>query len=382
MATFKLTKNGAEYELDTQGRVVAGTGQSGSWATSTKNQIVVTREAGAKLVFPVDWRFNDSNQLWLLQDGREVLNFGEEPPEFSMRGNALVVPPGDSISFTFSLYPRWKLDEKNNLVAALGEQESVIEGYVDDTSSRFLFWFEDEKSGMDGEYLLVFNGAWARDPGEKRQIQLVFKGKVEGANLPFAFKLNKAESYVDPAHNHLVLEFDTSKGRRRVELRGSLSISESFGLAFTVGEQRGIEGGVLVEQREIRAASTFELDKLSGTLEVYVGKKWTPEAQKLVIGGEFQARLGETGLDLTFSYEQSRLLGGLPVPATVAIAVGGVFTWDKGKIRFSFEQAGKRSSVEVTGQVELEDTVSLDFGVTFQTDQGRKRVKGFLGISW
>jgi hypothetical protein len=383
MATFKLTRNGDVYTFDTQGGVRTDAGPLGHWATNTNNEIVVTPDAGARLTFPVGWRFNDSNQLLLLQeDGTEILNFGDEPPEYALRTNALVVQPGDSVSFKFELYPQWGLDSQNNLRVVIGDQESTLEGYVDDSSSRFIFWFKDEQSGGDSEYMLVFSGAWAQDASVKSSVALVFRGKVGGTSLQFTFKLAKAESYVDPAHNHLVLEYDTSKGRRRVELRGSLRISEKLGLTFTISEQRGIEGGVLVEQRQIRVACTFEFNRLSGNLELYVGAKRTPKSQKLTIGGAFQARLGSAGLDLVFTYEQERSLGGAPVVGTVALAVSGVFTWDHGRVTFSFERAGKRMKLDVTGQIEFEDTVSLDFGVTFESDQGRKRVKGFLGVSW
>ena len=230
--------------------------------------------------------------------------------------------------------------------------------------------------------MLVFNGAWEQDKSNKDAIQLVFKGKVAGTKLLFTFKLTKAESYVDPAHNHLVLEYDTSKGRRRVELRGSLRISEKFGLTFAISEQRGLEGGLVVEQREIKVATTFEFNRLSGRLELSVGTKRTAKSQKLTVGGAFQAQLGSAGLELTFAYEQERPLGAAPITASVAIAVGGVFTWEKGKISFSYERAGKRTKIDVTGQVDLGPAVGMEFGITIETDQGKKRVKGFLGISW
>lgn len=384
MASFKLTAdNGVTYDLDTQGTASAGGQRVGTWTTDARNAIVITPTTGAATAAEAEWRFTDENHLTLHDDSGELCDFGADAPAYALVGNALEVQPGDSVAFKFRLYPKWSLDSDNNLVFEVNGTQSTLKGYVDDSSSRFIFWFEDQSQALP-EYMLVFQGRWDRAAGDKA-VNLVFRGQVTGTTHKFAFSLQKGDTYVDPASNHLVIEYQSSQGLKRVELRGSLSIIEKpgkkLGLSFAIAEQRGLEGGVLVESREIKVDTTFEFDRLTGQLQLYVGKVRTAASQKLTIGGTFEARLGTVGLEIGFLYQRQTFGGQPPITAVVSLAVNCAFTFKNGKILFTYLRAGKSQTFEVKGELVF-GKVGIDLGVVLTNDPGGRVVKGFLGISW
>jgi hypothetical protein len=69
MRQFALKANGQTFNCDTDGRVMDSANVIGTWSSTPDNKIRITPQAGAVLEVPVQWRFNESNQLTLNQGG-------------------------------------------------------------------------------------------------------------------------------------------------------------------------------------------------------------------------------------------------------------------------------------------------------------------------
>jgi len=379
MATFNLTSSGKTYVISTDGSVSTTDGLFGNWSTNSANQIVIKKTGGSTSVkIDSDWKFNASNQLCLQQGGQDVFNFasGGARPRYRMANNVLQIRPSADFSFEFTLHCKWELDGQINLKVTVGKAASTLDGWVDDKKSRFIYWFRD-KQAVGAPYALEFSGAWERDHTTAQEVRLVFKYEAEGVKGAFSLP---SKAIVDAARNHLYLEYQKSGVTRRIEMRGSLEISDNFDLIFTISQQTNSAGGVVTKETRIEVETTFKFDNLSGSLELYVGKTVTATTQKLVIGGAFKISFGDNGLDLNFSYSKS---AGIGQPAAIAIAVGGSFTWNSGKgaLAFSYEKDGSKQTVTVQSNFLLGD-VRTEIGLNITKDGQQYGIYGFLGISW
>ena len=216
-----------------------------------------------------------------------------------------------------------------------------------------------------------------RDDSATKEIRLIFKFQAEGVKGTFSLP---SKAIVDATRNHLYLEYQKSGITRRIEMRGSLEISDNFDLIFTISQQTNSAGGVITKETRIEVETTFKFDNLSGSLELFVGKTVTTTTQKLVIRGAFKISFGDNGLDLNFSYSKSSTAS---QPAVVAIALSGSFSWNQGKgvLSFSYQKEGSKQSLIIQTNFMLGD-VRTEAGLNITKDGKEYGVYGFLGLSW
>lgn len=379
--TFKLTAGATTYELAIDGTVATDTGAFGTWSIDGTNQIVLKPSAGgAGIAISAVWKFNESNQLCLYQGTTLALNFHSATvrPQYRLANNLLEVRPSQTSSFDFRLTCKWEIDDKVNLKATMGTAVSLIDGFADDKKSRFVYWFKDKQAAGAAPYLLVFSGEWQRDESVKDAVRLKFK-YGSGANagtlqLP-------ADARVDPLSNQLYIEYKKDGVARSIGMRGSVQISKSADLIFTIAQQSTTAGGIITKETLVTVQTSFQFNKLKGNLELYVGKTVTPTTQKLVLRGDFALTVGQAGLTINFDYEKE---SGSGQRTRTAIAVDGTFALaDNGaKVTFKYKQDGtnKVFTTEISN-VKL-GKVRLEGGLNITTTGGQKGVYGFIGISF
>lgn len=349
----------------------------GRWSTNDQAQIVVKLDSGDTSTLDVTWAFNDKNQLVLSQDGVELVTFAgaDAQPRFYLDKNILQVDPDGDGDFEFALPGVWGLDEDGTLLLTIGESTSRLDGFIEDSRSRFRFRFFDQ----DTEVLantLVFTGTWERLEDEDHKLVLRFRlddADLENADHPLVLP---GEVKVDPKRNHLLFTYQsTSYGSRSLAFQGSLVIKPDWTLSFTIRDF--LDGTTGVRKSRIDVATTFDWDAVQGGLELFVGRETAGTGQKLQLGGKLQARIGTKGLDWTFSYLKDTT-GAKPV---VTLATAARFTWDNGAILLSYQRAGQTTRVDITAKVKTKDFV-VEGGVALINDPSGRRLGGFLGVRW
>ena len=378
MARFTITSSGIVYSVDSNGTVSTADGKQGTWSTNAENKIVAKISGSSDVKLDVEWAFNASNQLCIQNAGQILFNFtsGGIRPRYRLQENVLQVRPSGDFSFEFSLHCKWELDDKVNLKVTISKTTSVIDGWVDDKKSRFLYWFRDKQSAS-APFILEFAGAWERDASVPDAVQLVFNYTAEGVKGVFKVP---SKALVDAARNQVYVEYEKNGVTRRIEMRGSVEISPNLDLVFTISRQTNSAGGVVTQETKIQVATTFQFENLSGTLELYVGKTVTPTTQKLTIGGAFKVSFGDKGLNLNFAYSKSSEIG---VSSTIALAINGKFTWNEGKnvLEFSYVKNGAQQTITLQSNFML-GNVRTELGLNVTKNGKQFGVYGFFGISW
>jgi len=394
MKPFQLTGlDGNTYTLnDADGSVIASSGDPvGTWSTDSTNTIIINKPDGTTITtINAKWSFN-ANQLCLADSaGNLVANFGLDNPEYSLLKNVLVVTPGDSATWTFSLYCKWSLDASNNLGVNFGSggTGSTITGYVQNSTTQFVFWFVDSSLALPTQQMLGFNGAWVQADAANDPLKLVFQGKVDDGSaggLPFKFSLANTTTTINPDTNNLELSYSDANGVHKMILQGSLAISSSAGITFSISDQTDDSGGVVVEKRDLKIAGTFDFSSGFTSLQFNVSQTIGGPSPSLTIGGAFQAQLGTTGLQINFTYQSSQCptCGNGRISSTMTLAVNGTFTWSAGKIYFSYsDSAGNVRQFEVKAEIHF-GKIGIDTGILIKNDPIAGRcVTAFAGISW
>jgi hypothetical protein len=374
---------------DADGSVASSAGVNvGTWTTDAGNNIVITKPDGTTLTHAkVQWSFNATNQLCLADaTGEAIANFGTDGPLYELAQNVLLVTPGDSITFSFLLYCQWTLDANNNLGAQFGGTPgtSTITGYVQNSSTQFVFWFADSSLAMPAQQMLGFSGKWMQVAANNDPLKLAFQGTVADgspAGLPFKFVLSNSTAAINPISNNLELSYSDANGIHKTVLQGSLAISSTIGLTFSIADQ--VEDGV--EKSSLSIAGTFDFSGGFANLKFNVAKTVAGPATSLAIGGSFQAQIAAIGLQINFSYQSAQCptCGTGTVANSTTLAVGGTFTWRNGKVAFSYsDTAGKGYSFQINGEIQF-GKVGIDAGLQITNDPiGGRVVTGMLGLSW
>ena len=122
MRQFALKAEGQSFNCDTDGRVLDSANVIGTWTTTSDNKIRIIRQVGDETEVPVQWRFNESNQLTLTQGGTVVftaINTPQGLPRYRLVKNALVVDPDGDGDFEFTLSCRWGMDAAGTLKVSI-----------------------------------------------------------------------------------------------------------------------------------------------------------------------------------------------------------------------------------------------------------------------
>ena len=378
MRQFALKANGQTFNCDTDGRVMDSANVIGTWTTTPDNKIRITPQTGDVIEVPVQWRFNESNQLTLNQGGTVVftaINTPQGLPRYRLVKNVLVVDPDGDGDFEFSLSCRWGMDSTGNLKLSISGVSSILDGFIEDSRSRFRFQFYD-KTLANFPSSLVFSGAWERitKAGDDRSIQLHFKlddptleDPGSPLNLPQAVK-------VDPARNHLVLVYQSGNyGERRLEFQGAVEIKPNWTVSFKIADSK--EGGV--KKSRIDVETTFEWDHAQGKLALFVGREKKLGAQVIEVGGALQAQLKNGSLAWTFAYRNSTA-GGLSL---MTIATSVEFTFENNAIWLEYTQAGKSRKINITAKL-VQDNFVVSGGIEIAQDPQGRHLGAFIGVSF
>lgn len=384
MATFNLTKGGKTYEFDTvSGEVKRDASAFGKWTTSNAddNKLVVTDSGGAQTTFPVAWRFNNKNQLELL-DGQTVLvNFHGKSgviPLYKIEEAVLFVKPDRMQSFGFNLHGEWGMTTGHDLTIKLGSNTSTIDGYVEDNRSRFIYKFLP-KAGDVELYTLTFAGSWSASVSDGKQIATFrYTGKKTGE-----FALREGVTF-DRSVNQLVYDYDKNGKTRRLQFAGELKLGANGTISYKLDRQKSGTGKDLVTSTSFAIQAAFNTEKATGDLElVLVKSDGTTPGTKLVIGGNFQHDLGGSKLKLAFGYAYEKTSGvvkqnKLVLKGEFLLKNNGTLVWE-----FSKDTVTKVTSIifaandfrigELTGNVQL----------TVRTEGGElKELRMLLGFTF
>ncbi|MBV9957450.1 MAG: hypothetical protein JO360_03480 [Acidobacteria bacterium] len=356
MAGFKLTKGTDTFEFDALGTVNDSTGKkTGTWGTNNKNQIVLKKDAGGETPFDVKWKFNANNHLVINDGNADVFNFDTvlgNVPRYETRDAVLKVRPHTNNVFGFDLRGEWDLSETHDLSITINGEKSVIDGFIKDERSRFMFHFFNKKD-LSRESILGFVGEWALnqtavDAGTPR---LDFKYKREDGTLD-TFELPKA--VVVRGFNQLMYEYN-KKGLKRIQFQGEISFSERGEISYLIDRQTTGAGESQVKETTLTIKAKFNPKNPAtgdgGELDFIVSKKdgSTPGAgaTSLTLKGKYAGVLGSTHLQVGFQFEQVRGANSI----TRKIGFDGKLSWDGGTtITFDFakDTAAKSTSITIS----------------------------------
>jgi hypothetical protein len=302
MATFTLTNGGKTFDFDTSGEVKRNGSSIGKWSTNNQdtNVLVVTEDGGTETTFAVSWKFNNNNQLELLDGNTNLVNFHGQSgviPLYKVEDAVLFVKPDRGKSFGFNLNGEWGMTAGHDLTIKLGSATSTIDGYVEDNRSRFIYKFLPKQGDVE-LYTLTFAGNWtARSNDGKQTATFHYTGKKSGDfSLP-------EEVMFDRSINQLVYDYDKNGKTRRLQFAGELKLGSKGSITYKLDRQQSGTGKDLVTSTSFAIQAAFNTDKATGDLELVLLKNdgATP-GTKLVIGGKFQHDLGSGQLKLGFGY--------------------------------------------------------------------------------
>jgi hypothetical protein len=378
MKRFAIKSENNTYYCGTDG-TVADSAQLvvGRWTTTDKNKILITHSGGTTAEVDVVWRFNDLNQLCVLQGDTEVLRLTgpDIHPKYFLNRNVLQIDPDGDMDFQFPLYALWGLADNGKLKITINNTESLLDGYLEDEKSRFRFWFYDKERPILPSNL-IFTGSWKREQEQREKIVLHYILDDPELEDPKAPLILPAEVTVDPKRNHLAFTYQyTGYGTRTLAFHGSLQIKPNWTLLFSVADH--LDHGTGVKKSRIEVAATFDWDSFKGGLQLYVGSSKRDGAQMIEIGGSFQARIGNTGVNIDFNY----LKGSAGGTQVVKLATSATFTYKNNVIWITYEMAGKSLKLDITGKLVKEDFVLVG-GVSIADDPKGRRLGGFIGIRW
>ncbi len=379
MRNFPLkVSDGTPLLFDTDGRVLDSADKvKGQWRTTPANKILFTKAGdGGTEEIDVAWAFNADNQLVISQAGKPVFTIVESTdglPRYQLKKNQLVVDPDGDSDFEFTLSCLFGLTAEGNMVLSISGKESLLDGFIEDSKSRFRFQFKDKATDA-APNSLVLTGKWQRRDDVTDSIRLRFvldDPALEIADKPLFLP---QALRIDPLRNHLALVYEKNGKERRLQFLGSLEIKPNFTLVFRIDDVN--DGSV--RKSSITVESTFEFDRFQGQLTFFVGKEKTPTSQMLQVSAKLSAVLKNNAtLEWTIDYAKSAAGG----TSRTVFATSLHFEAEGKKFFVSYRQAGKDKRLEVTAKIEKEN-FTFSGGVEIINDAQGRRLKAFVGVAF
>jgi len=382
MRKFAVQSGSDIYYCGTDGSVADAAHVIGQWTTTDDNKIRITEQSGAQTDIKVDWEFNENNQLSITQNGKEVMRLTgvDITPRYFLSKNVLRVDPDGDLDFDFPLHCIWGMTSDGKLRVTINGTDSDLDGYLEDKQSRFRYWFYDKERPISPANL-VFDGKWESVDKNGKKVDVVTDQvrlhyllddpSLENSKCPLT---PPGEAKVDKTRNHLVLTYSyAGHGQRSISFQGSLQIKPNWTLSFAISDTQN--GGV--RKSKIEVATTFDWDRGTGTIQLSVGTTKGAGTQKLEIGGTIKAKIGSTGIDMTFNYLKQTSGG----TQSITLATSVTFNFTNGAIVISYSMAGKSWKLDITAKLVKEDFV-LTGGISIKNDPSGRRLGGFIGIRW
>ena len=382
MAGLQLTKNNETFLIEPLGTVSQNNVAVGKWKTDQTNKIVVTRNDNSTIPFDVVWEFNSDNQLVVSAAGKKF-NFTEVPanvPRYETQDAVLLVKPNKDQAFSFELRGDWALSESHDLSIKINGKTSVIDGFVNDPRSRFMFHFSNKKNLLQGS-VFGFVGDWSEfvDATGQPRLKFVYKRAGQGDG---EFVLPKGV-VVDKSMNQLMYEYDKDGKKRRIQLVGTLMISDDFQINYSLDRQTSSDGQQQVASTTFNFNAAFKKNNFTGDLDLAIKKQdGTVGATTISISGKFTAVLGSARLLAGFTFEQNRAGN----KTTTTFGFAGKLEFKQGSIQWAFttdNTTTKTITLAVNVDINIGNSTQLDARLNLAMENGQlKGVTFFLGIAF
>lgn len=344
MATFKLTKDQDTFEFDVLGPVKNQAGQViGKWNTDNNNKVVVQKDAGGSVVFEnLVWKFNANNQLVLSTADKEVVNFHKvgNRPFYETKDAVLLVRPERNNTFSFSLRGEWDLSDKHDLSITINGVTSVLDGFIQDQTGRFMYHFFDKGSTSLDRSILGFRGVWKQDAADALKLSFKYKRANQTEDefvLPRAVTINRTM-------NQLMYEYDKKGQKFRLQFMGLLKISDDFVISYELDDQKSQNGDVLSKKTTFTIKAEFDKKDFSGNIEFKVAKQGGTST--LSLRGNFTA-VHKKGIKLSvgFAFEQVTASGII----SSTFAFNGKIEFGSGmKVQWTFERNATKTTITIS----------------------------------
>ncbi len=392
--SFTLSHEGQTFTLGIDGTVSQNDQQMGAWNTDENSNVVIRQlpasptlpfdfdaEAPVLATIPAVWKFNDKNQLTLASSedpSTELINFHKtgKLPVYATRDAVLLCRPDRTFAFHFSLRGEWDLSESHDLKLTINETASVIDGFVNDAKSRFIYhFFDKERADINGH--LGFVGTWDAQVVDGGPM-LSFTYKREGGSLD-TFSLPKAMT-IDRGTNQFLYQYDKDNQTFSIQLIGFLEVSENFQITYSLDRQTARSGEELVGQTTFSLQATYVNDKFSGDFRLQFTKGDGTGGSELVLSGQMTAALGDTKLQIGFAFSQKR--EGETVETRALF--NGSLEFKNGRIQWAFEQAATTTTISIAASdIRLGEATTFDWRVLLRAENGQiQQVTALFGISF
>ena len=383
MPGLQLTKNNENFVIEPLGTVTINNAPAGKWKTDQTNKIVVTKNDNSTVSFDVVWEFNTDNQLVVSAAGKKF-NFTEVAaniPRYETRNAVLVVKPNKDKPFSFELRADWSLSETHDLTITINGKASTIDGFINDPRSRFMFHFSNKQALLRSS-VLGFVGAWSEFVDEGGQPRLKFTYKRDG-QPDGEFVLPKGIT-IDKTMNQLMYEYDKNGNKRRIQLVGTLMISDDFTISYGLDRQSSTDGQTQFGSTTFTFNAAFKKKNFTGDLDLAIVKQdGTVGGTTISISGKFTAVIGKTSLLAGFTFEQNR--AGNKTSTTFGFSGKLQFIGNKGSIEWAFT-TDNTTTKTITLALNVDINVGatqIDARLNLKMEGGQmKGVTFFLGVGF
>ena len=381
MAGFSLTKGADKYDFDLAGAVNKNGQPAGLWTTGKDNKLVANDKNNNPVAsFDVTWQFNTDNQLVLSSGGNPVINFQTVAglrPLLTTSNAVLNVRPDRNNTFNFNLRGEWDLTANHNLSLTINGVQSLLDGFIQDPRSRFMYHFFN-KQDLTQESVLGFVGAWQQRVDGTGTPLVDFQynredGSTDTFTLPQGITINKSV-------NQFMYQYNKAGHSFRVQFAGFLQVSEDFQLTYSIDRQVSQTGAEQVASTTFRIGATFKKNTFSGSLDLLVNKAdGTAGAFTLSISGSFTAVLGQTKLQAGFTFTQLR--SGNAV--TTAVGFAGSLLLKNGQVQWQFQKNAQTMTIAISAADIKLGAARLDARLNIVGQGGQiVGVQMFLGIAF
>lgn len=383
MPGLQLTKNNDNFVIEPLGTVTINNAPGGKWLTDQTNKIVVTKNDNTTVSFEVSWQFNADNQLEVSAAGKKF-NFNEvaaNVPRYETRNAVLVVKPNKNLPFSFELRGDWSLSETHDLTITINGKASTIDGFINDPRSRFMFHFSNKKALLQTS-VLGFVGSWSEFVDDTGQPRLKFTYKRDG-QPDGEFVLPKGIT-IDKSMNQLMYEYDKNGNKRRIQLVGTLMISDDFTITYGLDRQSSADGQTQVGSTTFTFNAAFKKNNFTGDLDLAIIKRdGTVGSTTISISGKFTAVIGSASLLAGFTFEQNR--AGNKTTTTFGFSGKLQFNQNKGSIEWAFttdNTTTRTITLAINVDINVGD-VQLDARLNLKMEGGQvKGITFFLGVGF
>ncbi|MBS1807678.1 MAG: hypothetical protein JST84_05750 [Acidobacteria bacterium] len=383
MPGLEVKKNNQTFLLEPLGTVSKNDVVIGKWQTDSANKVIVTKDDHTKLSFDVAWAFNADNHL-VMSAGDKQFDFhsvAENRVFYRLEDAVLQITPKEGEAFLFELQGDWELTPTHDLGVTISGQKSVIDGFVNDSKSRFIFHFRDKQDPLSGS-MLGFRGTWESKQGADGKALLTFsykqRGKPDGAfSLPQGVAFNTSM-------NQLMYEYKKGGKVRRIQFIGALEITENFQITYGLERQTASNGTEMVGSTKFVLRASFSQKSFTGNLDLSLQKTdGNAGGTVFSIRGNFTAVRGSVSLRAGFTYTQ-RTGDALAPSTTRTFGFNTQLTHKNGKIQVNFlttNSTTKSIVLEINVDIRL-GQAHVDSSLNLTMENGEvKGVTFMLGVS-